>query len=163
MADDGPPQALPASDALVVWRREADYWQKRIERSDDQAAAMLAACLTVGGVGAAAAGYVQDRASNLTPMVIVGLVLVVLAGLVTMGSRTFLSGIAGRWFSGLPRDRGHSAPTHATTLEHLVEFEKRNADVRDVLVRWRERFVGLALVLWTIGVVLIAIAGFIAL
>jgi hypothetical protein len=41
---------------------EADAWGKRLERSDDAAGGLLTACLTVGVVGAAAAGYVKDHA-----------------------------------------------------------------------------------------------------
>jgi hypothetical protein len=158
-----PDEALPLDDVLVAWRREADYWQKRIERSDDQAAGMLTACLTAGGVGAAAAGYVQDRAPGVTSMVIVGLVFVVLAGLLTMGSRTFLAGFLGRRFDDLPRDRGHAAPPKTGTRTELVKVEQRNTRTMAIVAIWRERLVGAALVAWTIGVVLIAIAGFTAL
>lgn len=55
-------------------RREAEYWQRRVERSDDQAAGLLTACLTVGVVGAGAAGYVQSRARGSLDLVIAGIV-----------------------------------------------------------------------------------------
>jgi len=156
---DAPPHALSVEQELVGWRRDADYWQKRIERSDDQAAGVLAACLTVGGVGAAAAGYVQDRAPNLTSAVIVGLSLVVFAGLLTMGSRTFLPGCLGLLWDGPANDRGHVGPEEATTLQKLVAIEEDNAHTRGSVARWRERLVGLAFIVWAAGVILVACAG----
>src|SRR5947207_586864 len=88
-----PPEAAPVLDTedvtnntsedgqLATWRREADYWQTRIERSDDQAGGLMTACLTVGAVGTATAGYVQKHAPESRSMAIAGIIVVAVAGL----------------------------------------------------------------------------------
>jgi hypothetical protein len=156
--DDHPKGEVGASPAtrslqLEAWRREADHWQKRIERSDDQVGGLLTACLTVGGIGTAAAGYVQTHAHDKLWMVEVGVGLVAVAGLITLVSRTILS-------SGWLKRAGHAAPSATATAEcEFVTAEKGNASNREKAAKRRERAVGLALFIWAAGLILIALAG----
>ncbi len=136
------------------WRREADYWQRRIERSDDQGGALLTACLTVGAIGAAAAGFVDARPDD-TPLVVAGICCVAAAGGLTLLSRTFVTSLLTRGSGGVRR---HQSPRPHANAGEALNIETVNAELRRQTAKRREQTVGLALLVFTIGLVLIAVA-----
>ena len=119
----------------------------------------------MGVVGAAAAGYVEARADDYLIHVKVALGLLIFAGVLTLAVRMWSSPVTRLWHN-LKKHQGylkkHQGPGDAAGRS-LCEIERDNATLHMKLAEARERSIGVALIAFAAGVVLIAWAGYEAL
>jgi hypothetical protein len=150
---------------LEAWRREADRAQKRLERVEDQLAGVVTLSLGTAVIGIGAVGYVgQHRGSPLDFMPIAGILLLGVAGMVSSGARVRIH--SSMQSPRLPPQRKVSASdpdiAEATTLRDLTKLEQERNTCTEQRCSTGTRFLIGGLIAYVSGVLLIAVAVYIA-
>jgi hypothetical protein len=151
---------------LETWRRETDWWHKRAERVEDQAGALLTACLTVGVVGAAAAGYVNERQPDRIDDVQLGIVLLIIVGFISIAIRN-PGVLVPEWISTLLWS-GNALPPETTVSvdaqrQAVLSLEIARAKGRRKMAIWKSYFFASAISLFVVAIILITHASYQAL
>jgi len=150
---------------LEAWRREADRAQKRLERFEDQLAGVVTLSLGTAVIGIGAVGYVgQHKGSPLDFMPIAGILLLGIGGVISIGARLRVQSST----KSLRQTAASTVPAPSsgvdglTTLQKLAKLEQERTAETDERCSTARRLLIRALIVYLLGVLLIAVAVYLA-